>query len=133
MLRALREVMDEPGVVPMRVGVNTGRVFTGDFGPRYRRAYSVFGDAINTAARVMARPSPGRSSRPRSCSSARARPSQTTPIEPFPAKGKAEPVRASIVGPIVGRKGERTAETPFVGRDAELAALLDGDRRRAAR
>ena len=33
MLRALREVMDEPGVVPMRVGVNTGRVFTGDFGP----------------------------------------------------------------------------------------------------
>ena len=59
MLRALREVMDEPGVVPMRVGVNTGRVFTGDFGPPYRRAYRVFGDAINTAARVMARAEAG--------------------------------------------------------------------------
>ncbi len=45
MLRALREIIDTPGVVPMRVGVNTGKVFTGDFGPSYRRSYRVFGDA----------------------------------------------------------------------------------------
>jgi len=54
-LRLVREVMDEPGVVPMRVGINSGRVFTGDFGPPYRRTYAVLGDAINPAARVMAR------------------------------------------------------------------------------
>src|SRR5262249_38607690 len=47
MLRALRDVMDAPGLIPMRVGVNTGKVFPGDFGPPYRRAYRVFGDAIN--------------------------------------------------------------------------------------
>ena len=58
-LRALREVMDRPGVIPMRVGVNTGKVFTGDFGPPYRRSYRVFGDAINTAARVMSRAEAG--------------------------------------------------------------------------
>ncbi len=39
MLRALREIMDRPGIVPMRIGVNTGKVFTGDFGPPYSRAY----------------------------------------------------------------------------------------------
>ena len=47
----------------------------------------------------------------------------TTPIEPFRAKGKAEPVTASVVGSITGRRGRRDTETPFVGRDAELAAL----------
>ena len=124
-LRALREVMDEPGLVPMRAGVNTGRVFTGDFGPRYRRAYSVFGDAINTAARVMARAEPGQIlSTPIVLERSRTT-FATTPIEPFQAKGKAEPVEASIVGQITGRRGDRRAETPFVGRDAELAALLD--------
>ena len=51
--------MEQPGIVPLRIGVNTGKVFTGDFGPPYRRAYRVFGDAINTAARVMAKAEPG--------------------------------------------------------------------------
>ena len=59
MLRALREIVEAPGVVPLRIGANTGKVFTGDFGPRYRRSYRVFGDAINTAARVMSRAQPG--------------------------------------------------------------------------
>ena len=108
----------------MRVGVNTGRVFTGDFGPRYRRAYSVFGDAINTAARVMARAEPGQILSTEIVLERSRTTFASTPIEPFLAKGKAEPVAASIVGPIVGRRGERDAETPFVGRDAELAVLL---------
>ena len=43
----------------MRAGLDAGHVFTGDFGPRYRRTYAVLGDAINTAARVMARAEPG--------------------------------------------------------------------------
>src|SRR5438874_4636462 len=57
-LRALREIMDQPGVIPLRAGVNAGKVFTGDFGPPYRRTYAVLGDAINTAARVMSRAEP---------------------------------------------------------------------------
>ena len=57
--RMLRTLRDDHGSstasCPMRIGVNTGKVFTGDFGPPYRRAYRVFGDAINTAARVMSK------------------------------------------------------------------------------
>ena len=41
-LRTLREVMDSPGVIQMRAGVEVGDVFTGDFGPPYRRTYCGF-------------------------------------------------------------------------------------------
>ena len=122
-LRLVREVMDEPGLIPMRVGVSSGRVFTGDFGPPYRRTYAVLGDAINTAARVMARAEAGEILATAEVLERSRTSFATTPIEPFTAKGKAEPVRASLVGPIQGRRDERIADTPFVGRERELAAL----------
>ncbi|HEY2311873.1 MAG TPA: AAA family ATPase, partial [Gaiellaceae bacterium] len=123
-LRALRELMDRPGVIPMRVGVNTGKVFTGDFGPPYRRSYRVFGDAINTAARVMSRAEAGQILATDVVLERSRTAFETTPIEPFKAKGKAQLVKASIVGPIVGRKDERAAETALIGRDAEVRSLV---------
>jgi len=124
MLRALRDIMDESGIVPMRIGVNTGKVFTGDFGPPYRRAYRVFGDAINTAARVMSKADPGQLLATEIVLSRSRTTFQTTAIEPFKAKGKAHLVQASIVGPVLGTKEERRAEVPLVGRQGELEALL---------
>ncbi len=124
MLRALREVMDRPGVIPMRVGVNTGKVFTGDFGPAYRRAYRVFGDAINTAARVMSRAEAGQILATEIVLERSRTKFKAAPLEPFRAKGKAQLVKASIVGPIVGTRGERAVETSFVGRERELEALV---------
>ena len=124
MLRALREIMDRPGIVPMRIGVNTGKVFTGDFGPRYRRSYRVFGDAINTAARVMSRAEPQQILSTEMVLERSRTSFETTPIEPFSAKGKAEPVRASVVGPVLGTKEHRGARIELVGRQAELDALL---------
>lgn len=125
MLRTLREVMDQPGVVPMRIGVNTGRVFTGDFGPPYRRAYRVFGDAINTAARVMSRAEAGQILSTEIVLNRSRTLFATTPIEPFAAKGKAEPVRASIVGQATGTRESRHGGMPLVGRDADLRAILE--------
>ena len=122
-LRMAHELMGQPGVIPMRIGINNGRVFTGDFGPPYRRTYAVFGDAINTAARVMARAQPGQILATEEVLERSRTVFDTAPIEPFHAKGKEEPVRASLVGPIVGRRDERIAETPFVGREPELATL----------
>ena len=122
-LRLVREVMELPGVVPMRAGLDAGHVFTGDFGPPYRRSYAVLGDAINTAARVMARAEPGQILATDVVLERSRTTFETTPIEPFAAKGKAEPVTASLVGPIAGRREHRIAETPFVGRERELSAL----------
>jgi class 3 adenylate cyclase/tetratricopeptide (TPR) repeat protein len=134
MLLALREVMSQPGLVPMRVGVNTGKVFTGDFGPPYRRAYRVFGDAINTAARVMARAEAGQILSTEIVLSRSRTTFETTPIEPFQAKGKAALVHASIVGPASGVKDVRRDDLGLFGREGELATLLDViDRARAGR
>ena len=48
MLRAMRAVLDVNSPLPLRIGVNWGRIFVGDFGPPYRRAYRVFGAPLTS-------------------------------------------------------------------------------------
>jgi class 3 adenylate cyclase/tetratricopeptide (TPR) repeat protein len=123
MLRACRAIVERPGTLPVRAGVNAGRVFAGIVGPPTRRTYTFYGDAINTAARIMMRGEPGQLLA-REDVLERARTTyELAPVEPFRAKGKAELVRASDVGPAVGER-EPEAIGPFVGREAELDALL---------
>ena len=124
MLRALRAIMDRPALVPVRIGVNTGKVFTGDFGPPYRRSYRVFGDAINTAARVMSKAQPGQLLSTEIVLERSRTLFQTTPIAPFAAKGKAEPVRASVVGAIAGTRAPIAPRPPCTAATRELEALL---------
>ena len=112
MLRALREIMDQPGVIPMRIGVNTGKVFTGDFGPPYRRAYRVFGDAINTAARVMSKADAGQILSTAIVLERSRTTFETTPIEPFRGQGEGEP------RPRLGRRSDRRRTRGQTSRDA---------------
>ena len=55
MLLALRQVMSGGPALPTSVGVTWGRVFAGEVGTPYRRTYTVMGDTVNLAARLMAR------------------------------------------------------------------------------
>jgi class 3 adenylate cyclase/tetratricopeptide (TPR) repeat protein len=126
MLRAARVVVERAGRLPMRVGVNVGNVFSGDFGPPFRRTYSVKGDAINLAARLVARAEPGQ------VLATAAVPEQSPtsfalrPIPPFTVKGKARPVHAVVVGPV--RRDVEVwsrASGPLVGRGAEVRLLTE--------
>lgn len=48
LLRAVQLAIQRQGRLPLRAGVNYGRVFAGDFGPRFhRRTYSIKGDPSN--------------------------------------------------------------------------------------
>ena len=124
MLLTLREVMDAGCRLPIRIGVNRGAVFVGEIGPPYRRTFTVMGDAVNLAARLMAKAAPGQIvAAPEVLSRSRTS-FATDELEPFFVKGKAKPVRAFLVGEVVGEQEVGgTERTPFVGRGEELAAL----------
>ncbi|MDQ1381016.1 MAG: hypothetical protein QOJ71_1735 [Actinomycetota bacterium] len=124
-LTAVRSVIDAGGVLPLKAGANCGRVFAGDFGPSYRRVYSVVGDSVNLAARLMGKAEPGEIvATPEVLERSRTA-FVTTALPAFRVKGKAEPIEAAVVGPIIrGRAQSATFEIPLVGRDEEMAFLL---------
>jgi class 3 adenylate cyclase/tetratricopeptide (TPR) repeat protein len=137
MLRAVQVAVSRPGRLSLRAGVNHGRVFAGDFGPDFRRTYSIKGDAINVAARVMAHAEPGTALATDDVMARSRTHFATQPVPPFLVKGKAKPIHAVVLGAPQGggdaASGDET-EGPFVGRDAELATLRAAlDRARARR
>lgn len=128
MVAVARAVVDAGGALPVRVGVNRGRVFFGQFGPPYRRTMSVKGDAVNLAARLMARAAPGEVLASAAVLD-RVRTSYATdPLPPFLVKGKRHQVHAARVGHPQERRGDggRPAAAPLVGRSREVE-LLDAE------
>jgi class 3 adenylate cyclase/tetratricopeptide (TPR) repeat protein len=124
MLLALRKIVDAAPAIPIRIGVNKGPVFAGDIGPRYRRTYTVMGDAVNLAARVMAKADRGQLLATSSILDASGLGFETTALEPFMVKGKKYPVTAFEVLRTAGAKevaGEH--DLPLVGRNAEIAII----------
>ena len=123
MLRTVRAVMDRAGVLPLRIGVNRGNVFAGDFGPPFRRTYSIKGDAVNLAARVMGKASDGEVLATAATLERSPTRFATEALEPFLVKGKSLPVSASRLGPVLSAEQGRRSTSPFVGRRAELDLL----------
>ena len=90
------------GRLPLRIGINRGAVFSGDFGPPFRRTYSVKGDAINLAARVMGKAAPGQLLATMAVVDRSRTVFRTTELPPFSVKGKSMLIRAAEIGDIVG-------------------------------
>ncbi len=126
MLLALRQITAQELPLALRIGVNTGPVFAGDVGTPFRRTFTVMGDTVNLAARLMAKAAPGQvlaTAEVLDRSSVRF---QTTPLEPFMVKGKRRPVTAFAIGAAHRSRGHRVDRLPLTGVDAELDAL-NGD------
>jgi class 3 adenylate cyclase/predicted ATPase len=115
-----------------RIGVNTGYVFAGNLGSALRQEYSVMGDEVNLAARLMGIATAGELL----ISHATARHIEGLFVwqerEPVRVKGKSEPVRNYRVSQRVVDHDERAAERGvFFGRREELKmarALVDAAR-----
>ena len=129
LLRAVRRIADERLTLPVRIGVNRGPVFAGAIGPTYRRTFTVMGDAVNVAARLMAAAGPGQILASRAVvERSRAR-FHHTALDPLVVKGKSTVVHACVLGAFAGRPRPEDAgnriRLPLVGREAELATMAE--------
>ena len=123
LVSALRRIIDSDPPVPVRIGVHSGPVFAADVGPRYRRTFTIMGDTVNMAARVMSRAEPGHVLATPDVLERCRRTYTTTALEPFMVKGKRAPVTAFDVGPA--RQGTASAARllPQAGRQVEMEQL----------
>jgi predicted ATPase/class 3 adenylate cyclase len=120
------DIVDSADRLRIRAGVNCGRVFTGGFGPPFRRTYSAKGDAINLAARLMGRAKPGEVLASDAVVQRSRVTFSTEAMDPFMVKGKIHPVHAHRV--IAARSGWKMLPRKgpaLVGREKELRTLVD--------
>jgi class 3 adenylate cyclase/tetratricopeptide (TPR) repeat protein len=125
LLRAVRVIEESAPPLPLRIGVNAGTLFAGDVGSPTRAAYTVIGDAVNLAARLMSTAGPGQILAESDVLARSNTVFRTVAVEPFFVKGKSAPVDAVVVGPIQGTR-ERLIreELPLIGREELVAPIV---------
>ena len=124
-LEVAREVLAVDVALRVRVGVNGGRVFFGGFGPPYRRTLSVKGDAVNLAARLMARAGSGELLASTAVLDRARTAYDVRPLPPFLVKGRSTPVHAAVVLARTVRAQDASAHLPLLGRTGELVVLRE--------
>ncbi|MBK8031026.1 MAG: tetratricopeptide repeat protein [Chloroflexi bacterium] len=107
----------------VRIGLAQGIARTGAYGGETRRVYSVIGDAVNLAARLMTNAASGTVLITDRVQRAVAAEFITDPLTPIQVKGRSEPLPvARLVA--YAEPGTVQPVRPLVGRSAELAHLL---------
>lgn len=125
MLLALTEIVALDVGLPLRAGVNSGSVFTGEIRSRLRSTFITMGDPVNLAARVMSKATPSSVYTTRPVLDRSRTLFDTVAVAPFMVKGKAKPVEAFAVGAPRGARAEIAAsDLPLVGREHEMRRFL---------
>lgn len=112
---------------PMQIGITRGRMRTGPYGSATRRTYSILGDEVNLAARLMTNAEPGQILVSQAIANAVSKQYNVRLIGPLTVKGKAAPTLVSSVtaqiSPTANHSHVPQFDTPLVARTAELAVL----------
>ena len=117
---------DGGAAVMLKAGVNAGHAFVFS-GLRLggRRVYSITGDAVNLAARVVEAAEPGQVRCTEAARAGLRSPFVLQELPPFMAKGKTGPVVTyDVQREGASRSPTRLKQAAFVGRRAELNSLL---------
>lgn len=130
LLVTARKIIEQVDALPIRIGLNRGRVFAGDVGAPFRHVYTIMGDPVNLAARVMGRAGWGQVLAHADVVRHGNDRVRTTPVAPFLVKGKTQLVEAATVDELdTGRSSRDDRRVnrlglPLVGRVDEMALLL---------
>lgn len=134
LLRAALDIVEHDTRLQLRVGAQRGRVFAGFIGHPRRWTYSMTGDCMSTAARMLGKASDRGVIAVDDAVRDTRIPMQTEQLDPFTVKGKSAPI---IAHRVIGVDRTSTAAAarsndahPLVGRDTELeqaATLLAND------
>lgn len=132
----LHRQLEESGVeLRHRIGVHAGLAFAGEIGSRRRREYSVIGDNVNLAARLMAAAKVGETLVSRGTIERAGDEFLSERLRPIRVKGRSEPVS------IRRLTGARTPadhhlaprrDFPLAGRRSEMSSLMRAASRAAA-
>jgi class 3 adenylate cyclase/tetratricopeptide (TPR) repeat protein len=112
------------GQLRVHVGVHTGEVMAGSIGPEERQKYTIIGDTVNTAARIMSAASPGAVLVGEETHRATQEAVRYRPVPPIEAKGKVQPVPVWEALEVLSAPAARPlGGAALVGRAPELALL----------
>ncbi|MFM8321762.1 MAG: adenylate/guanylate cyclase domain-containing protein, partial [Chloroflexota bacterium] len=113
-------------LIQQRIGITYGRTFAGQVGSSTRREYTVMGDEVNLAARLMSAAEMGRILIGPAVQEMVGEYFLLTERPPVRLKGKSRPVpTAQVEGPLEDSLIRRArSRSPLIGRGAELGPLV---------
>ncbi|MEM1333619.1 MAG: adenylate/guanylate cyclase domain-containing protein, partial [Actinomycetota bacterium] len=124
LLQVALDVVAMPTSLGVRVGAQTGRVFAGFIGHQFRWTYTMMGDCMSTAARMLGRADDRGVVAVADVLDDTRLGYVTEPFDPFMVKGKTAPITAArVLGIDESVPDERTAAVELIGRADEVDAL----------
>ena len=111
--------------VTQRIGVTLGIIFAGEVGWKARREYTVMGDEVNLAARLMSKAQPGQILISERVYERVQDAFDAEKVEPLNLKGKSLPVQAYAVKNVAAPTitVNFSSQMPFIGHDVFMLSL----------
>jgi class 3 adenylate cyclase/tetratricopeptide (TPR) repeat protein len=112
----------------IRIGLTHGRLRSGTYGHARRRTFVCLGDPVNLAARLMSAAPAGGIYVSELVRRSAGEGFEWDQLPPLQLKGKSAPIAAFAVRGVSTRRSRRVIRyrLPVVGREAEMAVLMDG-------